>query len=358
LIEAGSFDAFIPNVTQNLAARMRESSDELATPKALTHPGGQVLSHVEYSGEGWTRDAMRESVDAMYSASQRDQKESALGVLNLFSLIEDTEKPFLAPPPVFRPSTKAQLLHREKELLGFYLTGHPMDDYKDVLRHLSCVAFSEFETLPEGAVIRAAFVVEALQVKVSNKTQKKFAILTISDGLDRFELPVWSELFEEKSAIIRENNLLYGIISVERKNGNINLSCRSLDELASIDEAKIKACDEVYDRLKAKIMAEAKWREKKMMATEKSQPESSKEAVLPTAIKVRVDADRMRMSEVLAMKELFRAHPGSSPLEVHFYSGDKRLGIINIDASWGVKVDPAFQAKLQALQEQMACRAH
>ncbi len=335
-----------------------QRADKTKTPKKAIELLIEAGSFDAFNKEGWTRDAMRESVDAMYSASQRDQKESALGVLNLFSLIEDTEKPFLAPPPVFRPSTKAQLLHREKELLGFYLTGHPMDDYKDVLRHLSCVSFSEFETLPEGAVIRAAFVVEALQVKVSNKTQKKFAILTISDGLDRFELPVWSELFEEKSTIIRENNLLYGIISLERKNGNINLSCRYLDELASIDEAKIKACDEMYDRLKAKISAEVKWREKKMMATEKSQPENPKEAALLTTVKVRVDADRMRMSEVLAMKELFRSHPGSSPLEIHFYSGDKRLGIINIDASWGVKVDPVFQAKLQALKEQMELEVH
>jgi DNA polymerase-3 subunit alpha len=336
-----------------------QRADKTKTPKKaielLIESGSFDAFCKEDEGNGWTRDAMRESVDAMYSASQRDQKESALGVLNLFSLIEDTEKPFLAPPPVFRPSTKAQLLHREKELLGFYLTGHPMDDYKEVLRHLSCVAFSEFETLPEGAVVRAAFVVEALQVKISNKTQKKFAILTISDGLDRFELPVWSELFEEKSAIIRENNLLYGIISVERKNGNINLSCRYLDELASIDEAKIKACDEIYDRLKAKISAEAKWREKKMMATEKSSPESPKDATPPMTVKVRVDADRMRMTEVLAMKELFRSHPGSTPLEIHFYSGDKRLGIINIDASWGVKVDPAFQSKLQVLKGRMEC---
>jgi len=335
-----------------------QRADKTKTPKKAIELLIEAGSFDAFAGDGgtmgWSRDAMRESVDAMYTASQRDQKESALGVLNLFSLIEDTEKPFLAPPPVFRPSTKAQLLHREKELLGFYLTGHPMDDYKDVLRHLSCVAFSEFETLPEGAVVRAAFVVEALQIKVSNKTQKKFAILVISDGLDRFELPVWSELFEEKSPIIRENNLLYGIISVERKNGNINLSCRYLDELASIDEAKITACDEMYDRLKAKISAEAKWREKKMMAAEKSPPENSKEAALPTAVIVRIDADRMRMSEVLAMKELFRSHPGSSPVEIHFYSGDKRLGIINIDASWGVKVDPVFQAKLQALNERMA----
>jgi DNA polymerase-3 subunit alpha len=327
-----------------------QRADKTKTPKKAIE---LFIEAGSFDGGSWSRDAMRESVDAMYAASQRDQKESALGVLNLFSLIEDTEKPFLAPPPVLNPSSKMQLLHREKELLGFYLTGHPMDSYKEILRHLSCVPFTEFEALGESAVVRAAFIVEALQIKVSNKTQRKFAILTISDGLERFELPVWSELYEEKVSIIRENNLLYGIFSIDRKNGNINLSCKYLDELAGIDEAKIKTCDEAYDRLKAKSGSESKWREKKMIAAEKKTAESIGEIQAPIAVKMRIDADRCRLSEILAMKELFRAHPGSSPIEIHFHSGDKRLGTIHIDASWGVKADPIFQAKLQALMQQV-----
>jgi DNA polymerase-3 subunit alpha len=300
-------------------------------------------------GAVWSRDAMRESIDAMYSASQRDQKESALGVLNLFSLIEETEKPFLAPPPVMRPSTKAQLLHREKELLGFYLTGHPMDSYKDILRHLSCVPFAEFETLGEDAIVRVAFVVDALQVKISNKTQRKFAILTISDGLERFELPVWSDLYEEKAPVLRENNLLYAIVAVERKNGAMSLSCKTIDELAGIDEAKMKACDEAYDRLRARSGSDAKWREKKMAAAEKKGAEEAAQPVLQTKVVIQVDADRCRLSEILSLKELFRAHPGSCPLEIHFRSGEKKLAVVQVDKSWGVKGDAPFRDKLQAL---------
>lgn len=297
-----------------------------------------------FDAMGWTRDAMRESIDAMYAASQRDQKESALGVLNLFSLIDETEKPFLAPPPVLRPSSQMQLLHREKELLGFYLTGHPMDSYKETLSRLSCVPFSQFEALGDGAVVRAAFVVEALQVKVSNKSQRKFAILTISDGLERFELPVWSDLYEEKMALLRENNLLYAVLSIERKNGNFSLSCKYLDELASVDESKIRACDEAYDRFKAKSGADTKWREKKGAMAEK------KTEAKMDVLKIRVDAEKVRLSEIVALKELFRAHAGKTPVEIHFHSGDKRLGMVQVDSSWGVQVDTGFEAKLRELR--------
>jgi len=298
---------------------------------------------------GWSRDAMKESVEAMYDQASREQKEASLGVLNLFSLIEEPEKPFTSPPPVLKPSTQSQLLQREKELLGFYLTGHPMDAYKKALGRLSCVPMSEFETLPDGSVLRAAFVVETVQVKVSSKSQKKFAILLISDGMERFELPVWSEMFEEKGALLRENQLLYGVLQLERKESAIQLSCRYLDDLTTVDEARIKACDDAYDKCKAQVKGEQKWKkaEGSKPKTETKEVKEVKEEILK--VKLRLDADRVRLSEILALKDLFRAHPGKSTLELQFHAGERRVGVIFVDSQWGVKADKTFFDKLKAL---------
>lgn len=211
----------------------------------------------------WSRDAMRQSLEKMYSETVRDQKESSLGILNLFSLIEEPKNPFEHPPVVAQPSTKEMLLQREKELLGFYLTGHPMDRYNQVLKRLSCVPFSEFHALPERAVVRAAFVVEELEVKISHKNQKKFAVLTVSDGLERLEVPVWSELYEEKAAILRENQLLYGILQFDKG----SVSCKYLDELVGVDEARMHACDEAYDRfVRSAKPGEQKWKKNSAQA--------------------------------------------------------------------------------------------
>lgn len=292
----------------------------------------------------WSRDAMRESLDAMYDQASIDQKEASLGIMNLFSLIDSEEKPFQAPPPVLKPTSKMDLLRREKELLGFYLTGHPMDGYKKVLGRLSCVPLREFETI-ENSVVRAAFVVETIQVKISNKNQRKFAILTISDGLDRFELPVWADLYEEKNALLKENQLLYAILQIERKDGALSLSCRYLDDLATVDEAKIKACDEQYDKLKSQQRGgEPKWK----VAKEKAAAANGEKEEKGTLV-IKVDADRIRLSGILSLKELFREYPGSSPIEVHFQLGDKRLGQVLVESTWGVRIDKAFKQKLSDL---------
>ncbi|MBX7067226.1 MAG: DNA polymerase III subunit alpha [Parachlamydiales bacterium] len=297
----------------------------------------------------WSRDSMRESVEAMYDRASRDQKEASLGVLNLFSLIEEPEKPFAKPPPVINQSSNMQLYQREKELLGFYLTGHPMDGYKKILGRLSCMPLSEVGTLSDGSVFRSAFVVETVQVKVSSKNQKKFAILMISDGMERFELPIWSEMFEEKGMLLRENQLLYGILQLERKEGAVQLSCRYLDDLVSVDETRIKMCDDAYDKLRAKPKtAEPKW---KTAAKEKEPAKVEKED--PKKINIQIDANRVRLSEILAMKNLFRSHPGKSTLELHFNADKRRLATVFVDSQWGVKADKDFQDALKSLMGKM-----
>ncbi len=297
----------------------------------------------------WSRDAMRESLDAMYDEASRDQKEAQLGVMNLFSLL-DEPKPFLAPPPVLHPSSKMELLQREKELLGFYLTGHPMDNYRNSLSRLSCVPFKEFERMPEGTYVRAAFIIETIQVKIASKSQRKFAILIISDGIERFEMPVWPDLFEEKAAILREAQLLYGIIQLERREGSLSLQVRFLDELSGVDEAKIKSFDDLFDRLKA----QSKQGRPMYSRSKTQQPKPEQRAPQPKEepiqkLRMRADAKRLRLSHIVALKKIFRQFPGKSPIEIRFESDGRKMGTLQVDSSWGVKTDVAFRKKLEEL---------
>jgi DNA polymerase-3 subunit alpha len=299
----------------------------------------------------WSRDAMRESVEPMYEQASRDQKEASLGVLNLFSLIEEPEKRFAAPPAILKKSSDLQLFQKEKELLGFYLTGHPMDGYKKVMSRLSCVPLQDLEKLPDHQVFRAAFVVETVALKISSKSQKKFAILTISDGIERFELPIWPEMYEEKGILIRENQLLYGVLQLERKEGNIQLSCRYLDDLTLVDEAKIKICDDLYDKLRAQGRSEQKWKSVQKEKTPPAAPAADKEEIVK--LKLRLDADRTRLSQILLLKELLRSHPGKSTLEIAFARGEKNVGVLSIDSQWGVKADSSFRDQLKVLESKI-----
>src|SRR5262249_37378120 len=152
-----------------------------------------------------------------------------------FSLIgADSAKTFTQPPQVVKPTSKGDILKKEKELLGFFLTGHPMDAYHNVLQRLSCTSLCEVENLEHNGVIRSAFIVETVQTRISQKNQKKFAILNISDGMETYELPIWADLYEEKSALLQENQLLYAVLQVDRREENLRLSCRWLEDLTKV----------------------------------------------------------------------------------------------------------------------------
>ena len=104
--------------------------------------------------------------------------------------------------------------------------------------------------MAHDTVFRSAFIVESVQIRIAAKSQKKFAILTISDGIERQELPVWADLYEEKSHLLHENQLLYAVLQMDKKGEELRLSCRWLDDLTKADEEMIEACDKAYDKAK------------------------------------------------------------------------------------------------------------
>lgn len=65
---------------------------------------------------------------------------------------------------------------------------------------------------------------------------------------------------------------------------------------------------------------------------------------------LKLDADAVRLSAILQLKDAFRAFPGKSPIELHFLSRGLPVGVISIDAQWGVQVGPALLEKLKQFE--------
>lgn len=303
----------------------------------------------------WSRDALVLSIDATHEAVAKEQKENALGVISFFTLLgESNEKNFENPPLIKNGKSKQDILRREKELLGFFLTGHPMDEYKSILQRLSCVPLRRVDQLDHDAVFRSAFIVESVQVRVSNKTQRKFAILIISDGIARYELPVWSDIYEQRSTLLRDNQLLYAVLQVDKNSGeDLRLSCRWLDDLTQANEAMIEACDKAYD--KAKQMS-ARFAHKNTNPQDKKEnTKQTKEEIKPMQpILIIVDATRMRLSQILKLKTFFAEHRGQNSVQIHFHNQQKHLATLHIESKWGIFMNEELKQKICTLDSIIA----
>jgi DNA polymerase-3 subunit alpha len=291
---------------------------------------------------GWERAALILSVEPMYQISAKQQKEFERGVLDFFTSHEDTEDSPLASPPANAPSIpKRQLLRREKELLGFYLTGHPLDEFRSILSRLSCASLSQITDLPHDAVIRAAFIVEDVQVKTSNKTQKKFAILTISDGIERFELPIWADLYENKTFLFVDNQILYAVLQVDKKEETLKLNCRWVDDLTKASDEMIEACDKAYEEAKS-YAKNSESRQRYINKKKETTPD------MPKKIQLKLDANTTRLSHILQMKDLFRSFPGTTSIHLEFWTHTKKLGTIAIEGRWGISFNKEFEDRLKS----------
>ena len=287
-----------------------------------------------FDSMGWSRLALREGLSPIFESATRQQKDEEKGILDFFSGTEE-ETQFATPPQVDEEIPKQERLRLEKELLGFYLTGHPMDDFAETMKRLSCVPLHTFETAPDGMTCRIAFIVEAVRIRITSKSQRKFAVLMVSDGMDRFELPIWPAIYEDKAALFVEGQLLYAVVQAEREDGRLRLQCRWVDDLTRADAAMIKAADAAYDKAKEQVKMN------KHRATKKQPEQKQKRLTLA------LDIDKVRLSHILEIKQLIEKSPGSSPVTIAFQSGSKSIGRIEISSEMGVRVGSGVEEKLK-----------
>lgn len=319
----------------------------------------QLVDAGSFDFTKWSRDELLASVESMHSFVAKEQKESSKGFLSFFHLIDDDEKRFATAPIVTEPRSDKQRLLKEKELLGLFLTGHPLDSYRALLPKLSCVSLDNIELMDSGTLFRAAFIIESVETRFSNKSQKKFAIARISDGFTSYELPFWPDLFEEKQPLIQENQLLYALLQTELQvDGPLRLHCRWLEDLTTVDETVISQCDQAYDR--AKMMAKrqqarapngysAKSKKPDIKSSIAAAPPLSNTKIDEAMMIVDIDANLLRLSQLLKMKEIFSENRGKTPVQLRFYNQETAIASIHIESSWGVAVSEELMTAIKAI---------
>ncbi len=307
-------------------------------PKRITKKAIETLVDAgTFDSTGWRRDELKVSIEEMFESVVSEKKDEERGVLTLFSLMGGEEKKrFTTPPPVPTPTSKLQILKREKELLGFFLTGHPMESYQELIKQLGCLPLCEIEKLENRGVARAAFIIESLEVKMMQKEQRKFAILQISDGLESYELPIWPDLYEEKQALLEENSLLFALVQVDKRDDPTRFSSLFLEDLSKMDAAMAQVADRAYDRAKSRN-AKGEVRKKEPLPQEE-------------IYVFACDANTTRLSHILKLKTLIsKEFKGKRPCRLKFYSKQTLIATVDLHLRYSLHPTPTFEEQAKSL---------
>ncbi|EPB4963583.1 DNA polymerase III subunit alpha, partial [Campylobacter coli] len=136
-------------------------------------------------------------------------------------------------------------LEFEKEILGIYVSGHPLDRFYDKFKEIDYVKSIDFSTLKGSGEILSIGKIESFKSMMS-KNNKRYGRLEILDFYSTFEVTVFESNIEEIENILKNEaskNEAYGfLLSYKAEEGKLDsLALRSIKTLEGLQEGEIKA---------------------------------------------------------------------------------------------------------------------
>jgi len=126
--------------------------------------------------------------------AQRDRKHGQVSLLDVFAAPGGGAKAPVPPAPDVPEFGRADLLRAEKETLGFYITGHPLAEYAEVLRRHASATTEDLPSRRDKETVTLGAIVSAVK-EISTKGGDRMAFITLEDTAGSVEAIAFPELY-------------------------------------------------------------------------------------------------------------------------------------------------------------------
>ncbi len=177
-----------------------------------------------------------DQVVASAAATQKDLRSGQGSLFGLDEMIEAAPSPSASSEEIEEWPQDERLI-AEKDLLGFYVTGHPLDLYRKSFKVGKFKRFNQITQLPESkSPVRFAGLITEAAVKYAKRDGKPFAILMVEDFTASVEIPVWNDTYTVCSDLLQKGNVvaIKGIIEFDRRNEVRRLNAQEFSLLEPI----------------------------------------------------------------------------------------------------------------------------
>ncbi len=162
-------------------------------------------------------------LDQAISAAQARQRANRKGQIDLFAAAGQSPALAIAKPEKEPPDIPhATLLAWEKELLGVYLSSHPLDDYIGVVRRDGLVQIAEIDEESAGETVELLAMVAGMR-KLTTRSNRVMAVCQLEDRSGSIELVVFPDLYEESKELLAEDMVLRVTARVDVRNEAVQL---------------------------------------------------------------------------------------------------------------------------------------
>jgi DNA polymerase III subunit alpha len=156
-------------------------------------------------GLGETRATLLAGLDRILARAASIASDRERGQASLFSLMQEPETPAEELTERLPEWPQHELLAHEKELLGFYVTGHPLTPYAGLLEQYGLSNTTTLAQVPNRGLTRIGGLVAAVQAGVSKKSGKPYAMVQLEDLHGSVQVLCMNENYEKYRELLVPN---------------------------------------------------------------------------------------------------------------------------------------------------------
>jgi DNA polymerase-3 subunit alpha len=188
---------------------------------------------------GLYRSQLSTMIDKALDVAGGAQKDRLAGQLSFFDRFEDQEnfKKTVQEIPNIPEWPENQLLTNEKEMLGFYITKHPLARFEKMLRTFSTCPITKLVSLKDGDEVLMGGIISKAKFTVTRKTNEKMAIVSLEDLDGVVEVLVFPKTYVKAAEIVKPDAMIFvkGHVTLREETPKI-----IADEIAALESVKQK----------------------------------------------------------------------------------------------------------------------
>ncbi len=259
---------------------------------------------------GLKRSQMIAIIEPSIQSANTRKRDKASGQGSLFDLVPEFADSFAdVPAPDIPEFDQSEMLADEKALLGFYVSGHPLSKYSDVLKTFSTVTISDIMEMPNDIGVKFGGMLTSVVKKFTKEGNKPFAILQLEDLTGSIECVCYNKTYEKCQEKIQDSAFVFVEALIRRADENTPPGLM-IENVISLDEVMEQHSEEFHIHIAEKDLA----------------------------------ADTYRK-----LGRLITKYPGSVPLVLCVITNDRKCAFIETGSRFSVKVCAPLIAELDAL---------
>ncbi|MBD0382776.1 DNA polymerase III subunit alpha [Paenibacillus sedimenti] len=279
-------------------------------------------------------------LDETIASATKWRKERDDLQLHLFGFVEEPN--WEVEVPDIPPMAQSRQLEFEKELLGMYISGHPLDAYMEVLAELEADKLHELQELPDNSEVIVAGMILSNKTIVTKKGQP-MAFMELEDRIDKVEVVLFPETWKQAAPLVQKGRLVLVRAKLQLQDEDppklLAEQLAALDDPAAVQRIRRqpgmhrRSVDGVNDRPHRAAAAGSR-AAAQPARTSAARPQAAgiarpAPAVEPKAqrVFVKISADCEQPDKLLQLKALLKLHKGPLAVALFYESSGKLLAL-------------------------------